>query len=62
MAPPRLELRGVSKTYANGGQPVPVLHGISLAAEAGTVTALLGRLRQDDPPEPRGRDGFSDVR
>jgi putative ABC transport system ATP-binding protein len=41
--PPRLELRAVSKTYANGGQPAPVLHDVSLSAEAGTVTALLGR-------------------
>jgi len=39
----RLELRAVSKTYRNGGQPVEVLHDISLAAEAGTVTALVGR-------------------
>ncbi|HUK16725.1 MAG TPA: ABC transporter ATP-binding protein [Bryobacteraceae bacterium] len=39
----RLELRGVSKTYRNGGPPVEVLHDISLAAEAGTVTALVGR-------------------
>jgi len=39
----RLELRGVSKTYRNGGPPVEVLHHISLAAEAGTVTALVGR-------------------
>jgi len=43
MATPRLELRGVSKTYTNGGQPSPVLHDISLTVEAGTVTALLGR-------------------
>src|ERR1051325_8218993 len=43
MTPPRLELRGVSKTYNNGGQPVEVLHGISLSASAGSVTALLGR-------------------
>jgi ABC-type lipoprotein export system ATPase subunit len=43
MSAPRLELRGVSKTYRNGEQPVEVLHGVSLAAEAGTVTALLGR-------------------
>jgi len=43
MAPPRLELRGVSKTYGNGGQPVEVLHEISLVAAAGTITALLGR-------------------
>src|ERR1039457_5306432 len=43
MPPPRLELRGVSKTYRNGGQPVEVLHDISLIALPGTVTALLGR-------------------
>jgi putative ABC transport system ATP-binding protein len=43
MAVPRLELRAVSKTYSNGEQPVEVLHGVSLAAAAGTVTALLGR-------------------
>jgi ABC-type lipoprotein export system ATPase subunit len=43
MTVPRLELRGVSKTYSNGEQPVEVLHAISLAAGAGTVTALLGR-------------------
>jgi ABC-type lipoprotein export system ATPase subunit len=43
MPAPRLELRGVSKTYDNGEQPVEVLHAISLSAEAGTVTALLGR-------------------
>lgn len=38
-----LELRGVSKTYRNGGQPLEVLHDISLTAAPGTVTALLGR-------------------
>jgi ABC-type lipoprotein export system ATPase subunit len=43
MPAPRLELRSVSKTYANGGQPVEVLHEISFAAEAGAVTALVGR-------------------
>src|SRR3954469_4521472 len=43
MSSPRLELLGVSKTYENGGQPVPVLHDVSLRAEAGTVTALVGR-------------------
>src|ERR1039458_1145232 len=43
MSAPRLELRAVSKTYSNGEQPVEVLHDISLRAEAGTVTALLGR-------------------
>jgi putative ABC transport system ATP-binding protein len=43
MPVPRLELRAVSKTYSNGEQPAEVLHSISLAAGAGTVTALLGR-------------------
>jgi ABC-type lipoprotein export system ATPase subunit len=43
MPAPRLELRGVSKSYANGGPPVEVLHDISFAAEAGSITALLGR-------------------
>ena len=43
MPPPRLELRGVSKAYAEGSQPVEVLHDINLTAEAGTVTALVGR-------------------
>lgn len=40
---PRLELRRVSKTYENGAQPVPVLHEVSLSAEAGAITALVGR-------------------
>lgn len=43
MAAPRLELRSVSKTYRNGSEAVEVLHGVSLAAGAGTVTALVGR-------------------
>ena len=43
MSAPRLELRGVSKTYIDGGQPVEVLHDIWLTAAAGTITALLGR-------------------
>jgi putative ABC transport system ATP-binding protein len=43
MVESRLELRAVSKIYRNGGQPVEVLHEVSLAAAAGTVTALLGR-------------------
>jgi ABC-type lipoprotein export system ATPase subunit len=40
---PRLELRGVYKSYSGGEQPLEVLHGVSLSAAAGTVTALLGR-------------------
>jgi len=43
MPAPLLELRGVSKIYRNGGQPVEVLHDVSLTAEAGSITALLGR-------------------
>ncbi len=43
LAESRLELRAVSKTYRNGGQPVEVLHDVSLTAAAGTVTAFLGR-------------------
>src|SRR4051794_41853599 len=43
MPTPRLELRNVSKTYRNGGQPVDVLHDVSLTIEAGTITALVGR-------------------
>jgi ABC-type lipoprotein export system ATPase subunit len=43
MSAPRLELLGVSKTYENGGQPVDVLHDVTLSAEAGAITALVGR-------------------
>ncbi len=39
----RLELRRVSKTYRNGGQPAEVLHDVSLALAPGTVTAVVGR-------------------
>lgn len=40
---PRLELRRVSKTYRDNGQPLPVLHEISLALAPGSITALVGR-------------------
>lgn len=43
MPVPRLEIRGVSKTYRNGSQSSEVVHDISLALTAGTVTALVGR-------------------
>ena len=43
MPVPRLELRGVSKTYRNGSQPTEVLHHISLSPAPGAVTALVGR-------------------
>src|SRR4051794_24868289 len=41
--PPRLEIRNVSKSYINGPQSLEVLHDLSLTAEPGTITALLGR-------------------
>jgi putative ABC transport system ATP-binding protein len=40
---PRLELRRVSKTYRDSGQPVAVLHDVSLVLAAGGLTALVGR-------------------
>ncbi len=43
MPPPRLELRNVSKEYSSDGSALKALDGISFIAEAGTVTALLGR-------------------
>jgi ABC-type lipoprotein export system ATPase subunit len=43
MPQPLLELRHVSKTYSDGAQPVEVLHDLSLTAEPGSITALLGR-------------------
>jgi putative ABC transport system ATP-binding protein len=43
MPVPRLELRQVSKTYRSNGQAIEVLHDISLTAEPGTITALVGR-------------------
>jgi ABC-type lipoprotein export system ATPase subunit len=43
MPVPRLELRQVTKTYRSNGQSTEVLHGVSMIAQAGTVTALVGR-------------------
>jgi ABC-type lipoprotein export system ATPase subunit len=43
MPVPRLELRQVTKTYRSDGQSTEVLHGVSLTAAAGTITALVGR-------------------
>lgn len=43
ISPPAVELRAVSKTYNSEGQAAEVLHGVSLAARGGTITALLGR-------------------
>jgi ABC-type lipoprotein export system ATPase subunit len=36
-------MRRVSKTYPGDGQPLEVLHDVSLSVHAGSVTALLGR-------------------
>jgi putative ABC transport system ATP-binding protein len=38
-----VQFRSVTKTYDNGGQAAEVLHGVSLEAAPGTITALLGR-------------------
>lgn len=43
MPAPRVELRAVSKTYQNGGQPTPILHRIDLKLMPATLTALVGR-------------------
>jgi ABC-type lipoprotein export system ATPase subunit len=43
MLPCPVELRSVSKTYDSEGQPSEALHSVSLKAEPGTITALLGR-------------------
>jgi putative ABC transport system ATP-binding protein len=43
LLPPRLELRNVSKEYSNEGAALKALDNISFTAQAGTVTALLGR-------------------
>src|SRR2546426_12191859 len=43
MSPPRLELRQVTKIYSSDGQNVEAICGVSLRAEAGTMTALVGR-------------------
>lgn len=43
MKQPRLELRHVSRTYRIDEQRIQALHDVSLAAAAGTITALIGR-------------------
>lgn len=43
MNPPRLELRRASKVYQTNGHTLEALHEVSLALEAGSVTALVGR-------------------
>ena len=40
---PRVELRGVSKSYTDGGRSLAVLHEISLALAPGELVALVGR-------------------
>jgi len=43
MNPPRLELRRVTKIYQTNGQKLEALRDVSLAFEAASVTALVGR-------------------
>jgi len=43
MNSPRLELRRASKIYQTNGQRLEALREVSLALEAGTITALVGR-------------------
>ena len=43
MNPPRLELRRVTKIYQTNGQKLEALRDISLAFQAASVTALVGR-------------------
>ncbi|MCB1274127.1 MAG: ABC transporter ATP-binding protein, partial [Leucobacter sp.] len=41
-AAPRLELRGISASHADGGRAHPVLEGVSLAVAAGETVGLVG--------------------
>jgi putative ABC transport system ATP-binding protein len=41
-AAPIVKLRGVSKTYTRGGEPVPVLEGLDLDVAPGSYEALMG--------------------
>ncbi len=41
-AAPTLELRRVTRTYQQGGTPLPVLRGLSLKIAAGEIVALVG--------------------
>jgi len=40
--PPIVQLRGVSKAYTRGGEPVPVLEGLDLDVPSGSWEALMG--------------------
>jgi putative ABC transport system ATP-binding protein len=42
MSPPLLELKGVSRTYASGGEPLTVLREVSLAIQSGEFVAIMG--------------------
>ena len=42
LAPPLIELRGLTKTYDSGGLPTTVLRGVSLTIHAGEFVALMG--------------------
>jgi ABC-type lipoprotein export system ATPase subunit len=37
-----IELSDVTKTYQRGDLDIPVLHGITLQVEAGSMTAIMG--------------------
>ncbi len=39
---PKVELRGITKTYVNGDVETPVLHGVDLVVNAGEFVSLMG--------------------
>ena len=42
MSSPLLELKGVSRTYTSGGEPLTVLKEVSLAIQSGEFVAIMG--------------------
>ena len=42
MTSPLLELKGVSRTYASGGEPLTVLREVNLAIQSGEFVAIMG--------------------
>ncbi len=42
MPVPKVELRGITKTYVNGDVETPVLHGVDLVVNAGEFVSLMG--------------------
>ena len=51
---PLIQVEKLSKAYANGGQAVPVLHGIDLAIAAGEFVAIMG-------PSGSGKSTFMNI-